>query len=277
VIVAHTPADFAAALRAEYGPEARPALVPTMGALHRGHRELMKWARRRDRPLVVSIFVNPLQFGPHEDLDRYPRSLEADLALCEAEGVAAVYNPDVDTMYPNGTPRVLVDPGPLGTVLEGRSRPGHFAGVLTVVAKLFHAVRPAAAYFGEKDYQQLVLITAMARDLDFGTDIVPCPTVREQDGLALSSRNQYLSTVDRKRAQELSRALFAGAAQGYRGADAVLAAAREQLSEVDVDYLELTDPDLGPVPERGAARLLVAARVGSTRLIDNVPIAVGEE
>jgi pantoate--beta-alanine ligase len=277
VILAHTPAEFAAAVRAELGPDARPALVPTMGALHRGHRELMKQAKRSGRPVAVSIFVNPLQFGRDEDLDRYPRSLESDLALCEVEGVSAVYNPDVATMYPSGTPRVTVQPGPLGTVLEGRSRPGHFAGVLTVVAKLFNAVRPGAAYFGEKDYQQLALIRAMVRDLDFGIEMVPCPTVREQDGLALSSRNRYLSTVDRKRALELSRALFAGAAAAYQGAEAVFAAAREQLSEVDVDYLELTDPDLGPAPERGAGRLLVAARVGSTRLIDNVPIALGEE
>jgi pantoate--beta-alanine ligase len=272
MIVARTPAEFGGAVAAHTA-----ALVPTMGALHRGHRELIRQAARSHRPVAVSIFVNPLQFAPGEDLDRYPRSLESDLALCEHEGVTAVYAPEVGTMYPDGRPRVTVEPGPLGAVLEGRSRPGHFAGVLTVVAKLLHAVRPAAAYFGEKDYQQLTLIRAMVRDLDFGLEIEPCPTVREPDGLALSSRNQYLSTVDRKRALELSQALFAGAAAGSGGPPAVLAAAREQLSEVDTDYLELTDPDLGPVPERGAARLLVAARVGSTRLIDNVPIALGEE
>jgi pantoate--beta-alanine ligase len=277
VIVAPTPEEFRAAVRAGLGPEPKLALVPTMGALHRGHRELIRQARQARRQVVVSIFVNPLQFGPTEDLDRYPRDLESDLALCEHERVAAVYLPTTESMYPTGQPAITVDPGPLGNVLEGRSRPGHFAGVLTVVAKLFNAVRPRAALFGEKDYQQLTLIRAMVRDLDFGIDIEPVATVREQDGLALSSRNRYLSTVDRKRALELSRALFAGAAAGFHGPDAVLAAAREQLSEVDTDYLELTDPDLGPAPERGAARLLVAARVGSTRLIDNVPIVLGEE
>jgi pantoate--beta-alanine ligase len=277
MIVAPTPGEFAAAVRAELGPEPKLALVPTMGALHRGHRELIRQAKQARRQVVVSIFVNPLQFGQGEDLDRYPRDVESDLALCEHERVAAVYLPTAESMYPGGRPAVTVDPGPLGTVLEGRSRPGHFAGVLTVVAKLFNAVRPRAALFGEKDYQQLALIRAMVRDLDFGIDIEPVATVREQDGLALSSRNRYLSTVDRKRALELSRALFAGAAAGFLGADAVLAAAREQLSEVDTDYLELTDPDLGPAPERGAARLLVAARVGSTRLIDNVPVDLGEE
>jgi pantoate--beta-alanine ligase len=273
VIIARTPEEMAA-VREKLDAT---ALVPTMGALHRGHRTLIQEAARHRRPTVVSIFVNPLQFGPNEDLDRYPRTLEADLQLCEHEGVYAVYLPDVATMYPDGPPAVLVHPGPLGDILEGASRPGHFAGVLTVVAKLFHAVRPTLAFFGEKDYQQLTLIRAMVRDLSFGIDIVPCGTVREPDGLALSSRNRYLSTVDRERAVALSRALVAGAAAGIGGRAAVLAAARAELSTVDVDYLELTDPDLGPAPERGAGRLLVAARVGSTRLIDNCPIELGEE
>jgi pantoate--beta-alanine ligase len=272
VIVSHDAVDFRQAVA-----ERSVVLVPTMGALHRGHRELIRQAKRSKLPVAVSIFVNPLQFGAGEDLDRYPRSLESDLDLCEHEGVHAVFNPDVTAMYPDGPPRILIDPGARGHILEGAARPGHFAGVLTVVAKLFHAVRPASAYFGEKDYQQLVLIAGMARDLDFGVEIRPVPTVREPDGLALSSRNGYLTDDDRKHALELSRALFAGAAAGHLGPEAVLAAARAQLSDVNPDYLELTDLDLGPMPARGSARLLVAARVGTTRLIDNVPIALGEE
>ncbi len=255
----------------------RIGLVPTMGALHRGHRELIRRAVADSDAAVVSIFVNPLQFGANEDLDRYPRPFEADLAMCREEGVALVFAPDRATMYPNGRPEVGIDPGPLASVLEGRSRPGHFAGVLTVVAKLFHLVRPDMAYFGEKDYQQVTLIRAMVRDLDLGIHIVGCPTVREPDGLALSSRNAYLSTVDRQRALALSRALSAGAGVAAEGADAVLKRAGDELSDVDTDYLELRDPDLGPAPRRGEARLLVAARVGTTRLIDNIPVQLGEE
>jgi pantoate--beta-alanine ligase len=270
--------DTAGDLRALAG---RVALVPTMGALHRGHRALIRHAVGSGATTVVSVFVNPLQFGANEDLDRYPRTFEADLAMCREEGVAAVFAPDRATMYPHGVPRTGIDPGPLAAELEGAVRPGHFAGVLTVVAKLFHLVRPAAAYFGEKDYQQLTLIRGMVRDLDFGVDVVPCPTVREPDGLALSSRNAYLSAPDRRRAVALSRALFAGADVAAKGADAVLDTARAELaagaSPVTTDYLELRDPDLGPVPRRGEARLLVAARVGTTRLIDNIPIHLGEE
>jgi pantoate--beta-alanine ligase len=263
---------------------ARLGLVPTMGALHAGHRELIRRAVAGNDAVLVSIFVNPLQFGTGEDLDRYPRTMEADLALCEREGVAAIFAPDRATMYPGGTPGTTIDPGPLGVVLEGQVRPGHFAGVLTVVAKLFHLVAPGAAYFGEKDYQQLTLIRAMARDLDFDLDVVGCPTVREPDGLALSSRNAYLSAVDRDRALTLSRALFAGASSAADGGPAVLKRAGEVLAAgpgglpaVDTDYLELRDPDFGPAPQRGAARLLVAARVGPTRLIDNIPVRLGEE
>jgi pantoate--beta-alanine ligase len=255
-----------------------------MGALHAGHRALIRRAVADNDAVLVSIFVNPLQFGANEDLDRYPSSLDADLAMCREEGVAAVFAPDRATMYPNGSPQTGIDPGPRAAVLEGRSRPGHFAGVLTVVAKLFHLVGPDSAYFGEKDYQQLTLIRGMARDLEFGVDVVGCPTVREPDGLALSSRNAYLSTVDRRRALALSRALFAGAAVGAEGPDAVRKRAAEELAAggaglepVDTDYLELCDPDLGPAPRRGSARLLVAARVGATRLIDNIPVTLGEE
>jgi len=254
----------------------RIALVPTMGALHEGHRELIRHARRMPGAgvVAVSIFVNPLQFGPNEDLARYPRSLEADLQTCRDEGVELVFAPGVDDMYAAGA-TTTVDPGPLGAELEGAVRPGHFAGVLTVVAKLFHVVAPDVAFFGEKDYQQLVLITKMAADLNFPLAVVGVPTVREPDGLALSSRNAYLSSEQRPLAATLQRALAAGAAVSARGPEAVLATARAVLDAepvVDVDYLELRDPDLGRDPQAGRARLLVAARLGTTRLIDNIAV-----
>jgi len=223
----------------------------------------------------VSIFVNPLQFGAGEDLERYPRPLAADVAACREEGVELVFAPGVEDMYPPGSD-TTIQPGPLGAELEGAVRPGHFAGVLTVVAKLFHIVAPDIAFFGEKDYQQLVLLRRMVRDLDFPVSVVGVPIVREPDGLALSSRNVYLSAADRPRAAVLNRALRAGAGVSARGPRAVLDAARAVLAEepaVAVDYLELRDPDLRPDPQPGeAARLLVAARVGSTRLIDNVAV-----
>ncbi|QJY46018.1 pantoate--beta-alanine ligase [Pseudonocardia broussonetiae] len=254
----------------------RIAFVATMGALHEGHRELIRHARlaKGASVTVVSIFVNPLQFAPGEDLQRYPRPLEADLEMCREEGVELVLTPGVEDMYPEGADTTVV-PGPLGSELEGAVRPGHFAGVLTVVAKLFHLVGPDVAYFGEKDYQQLVLVKKMARDLDFPLDVVGVPTVREPDGLALSSRNAYLSEADRPRAAALQRALRAGASVSARGPQAVLDAAREVLDAepaLDVDYLELRDPDLRPDVQQGKARLLVAARLGTTRLIDNTTI-----
>jgi pantoate--beta-alanine ligase len=221
----------------------------------------------------VTIFVNPTQFAPSEDLATYPRTLEDDLAMCEQLGVDAVWAPAVDDVYPGGTPQVQVDPGPLGRELEGVARPTHFAGVLTVVAKFFALIRPAVGFFGEKDYQQLVLLRRMSADLDLGVAVAGVPIVREPDGLALSSRNVYLSPAERHSALALSRALFAGRDAGPRGAAAVLAAARALLADeptVRVDYLELRDPDLAAPPERGPARLLVAARVGRTRLIDNI-------
>jgi pantoate--beta-alanine ligase len=251
------------------------ALVPTMGALHEGHRALVRAARRRAASVVVSVFVNPTQFGPGEDYDRYPRTWDTDLAALAEEGADLVFHPDVDDVYPAGALGVTVDPGPLGSVLEGAVRPGHFAGVLTVVAKLFGLVRPDVAVFGEKDFQQLTLIRAMARELALGVEVVGVPTVREDDGLALSSRNRYLSPELRSAAVAISAALGAGAAAGPRGADAVLAAARAVLAgtpELVPDYLELTDPDLGPAPVAGPARLLVAARAGTTRLLDNAAI-----
>jgi len=276
LIVHASPASIAPVTRALRAAGRRIALVPTMGALHEGHRELMRHARRMpgSAVTVVSIFVNPLQFGPNEDLARYPRPLEADLAACREEGVELVFTPGVADMYPPGADTV-VTPGVVGTELEGAVRPGHFAGVLTVVSKLFHIVAPDAAFFGEKDYQQLVLVQKMVRDLDFSLSIVGVPIVREADGLALSSRNVYLSPEERARALVLSRALRAGADVAAHGAETVLATARGVLAEepeVAVDYLELRAPDLGPAPATGRARLLVAARVGATRLIDNIAV-----
>jgi pantoate--beta-alanine ligase len=254
------------------------ALVPTMGALHAGHRALVRAARRQATSVVVSVFVNPTQFGPGEDFDRYPRTWEADLAALAEEGADLVFHPTVDEIYPAGASGVTVDPGPLGGILEGAIRPGHFAGVLTVVAKLFGLVRPDLAVFGEKDYQQLTLIRAMARELALGVEVVGLPTVREDDGLALSSRNRYLTAEQRAAAVALSEALRAGAAAGRHGADAVLATAHAVLAaepSLQLDYLALTDPDLGPAPAGGPARLLVAARAGGTRLIDNVLVTLG--
>jgi pantoate--beta-alanine ligase len=257
------------------------ALVPTMGALHAGHAALMERARHEvgaDAPVVVSIFVNPLQFAPGEDLDRYPRTLDADLRVCAEQGIDVAFAPGLDEVYPGGDPQVTVDPGPRAEVLEGRSRPAHFAGVLTVVAKLFGLVGPDVAVFGQKDYQQLVLIRRMSADLCLGVAVVGAETVREPDGLALSSRNAYLTDDQRRQALGLSRALFRAREAQASGAEAALAAARGELDDapgVDVDYLALTDPDLGPAPAAGPARVLVAARVGSTRLIDNLALDLG--
>jgi pantoate--beta-alanine ligase len=261
--------------------DGRVALVPTMGALHRGHAALMQCARREvgdGAPVVASIFVNPLQFAPGEDLDRYPRTLDADLEVCAEQGVDVVFAPGVDEVYPGGDPQVTVAPGPVAEVLEGRSRPGHFAGVLTVVAKLLGLVRPDVAVFGEKDYQQLALVRRMVADLCMGVEVVGADTVREPDGLALSSRNRFLDDEQHRQALALSRALFAARDGAALGRDAALAAAHAELDGapgVDLDYLELTAPDLGPAPASGPARLLVAARVGSTRLIDNLALDLG--
>ncbi|GAA1381666.1 pantoate--beta-alanine ligase [Catellatospora chokoriensis] len=256
--------------RARAAAQGSVAVVMTMGALHEGHATLLREARKNADFVLATIFVNPLQFGPNEDLARYPRTFDADLAVCAAEGVDLVFAPTPEVMYPHGQPQVTVHPGPLGEVLEGAVRPGHFAGVLTVVGKLLRLTRPDLAFFGEKDYQQLTLITLMVRDLELGVEIVGVPTVREPDGLALSSRNRYLSEAERETALALSRGLRAGAAR--REAAAVLAAARAELAGVDVDYLALRGTDLSEDPGPGEARLLVAARVGTTRLIDNLPV-----
>lgn len=253
-------------------------LVPTMGALHEGHLALVRAAQQLPRALVVvSIFVNPLQFAEGEDLDSYPRTLDSDVEKLAAAGVDAVFAPSAREMYPNG-PRSTVLPGPAGAVLEGEKRPTHFAGVLTVVAKLFHITNCSHAFFGEKDYQQLVLIQQMVTDLNLGVQVHGVPVVREADGLAKSSRNVYLSDAERAGALSLSAALLAGAHVAEDGAEAVLDTARQVLDtspDVDVDYLELRGLDLGEAPEKGEARLLVAARVGSTRLIDNVGVPLG--
>jgi pantoate--beta-alanine ligase len=277
VNVVSTRADLAAARQAMRG---RVGVVMTMGALHDGHRALMRLARAAAEHVVVTIFVNPLQFGPTEDLDRYPRTLEADLAACRAEGVDLVFTPTPDVVYPDGDPYVRVTAGALGEVLCGASRPGHFDGVLTVVNKLLNLTKPDVAFFGEKDAQQLALIRRMVRDLDLDVEVVGVPTVREQDGLALSSRNTYLTPDQRDAALALSRALRAGRTAAPQGPEAVRAAARQVLEQepgLRLDYLELVDPDtLQPLDRsHDAALLAVAAWSGSTRLIDNVTIAVG--
>jgi pantoate--beta-alanine ligase len=306
MIIANTRAELAAARERLAAPV---VLVPTMGALHDGHRALLRRARELAGPggtVAVSIFVNPLQFGPNEDLDKYPRTLDEDLAACEAEGVDLVFAPSAREMYPQEQ-LVRVDPGPTGAILEGEFRPGFFHGVLTVVLKLFSLVRPDAAVFGQKDAQQLVLVRRMVSDFGLGIEVEAVPTVRASDGLALSSRNKYLSPEERAVAPVLHRALAAGAAAASGGPGAVLAAAQAVL-----DGPELDGPELDPVPDgpvadgtgrsqpagasprvdylalvdgrsyapvrdddfdfHGTAVLAIAARVGATRLIDNVVV-----
>lgn len=283
-VLARTRLGLAAARRGLGSPV---VLVPTMGALHEGHRALLRRAREISRPngsVVVSVFVNPLQFGPTEDLDRYPRTLDADLVMCAEEGVAVVFAPGPAQMYPREQ-MITVDPGPMGQVLEGASRPGFFTGVLTVVQKLFHLVKPDEAVFGEKDAQQLALVRRMTEDLDLGIGITAVPTVRDPDGLAVASRNAYLSAEERTTALALSAALRAGVEAAGTGPDAVLKAARAVLDEAAhaqpplvTDYLALVDP--GTFAQvgtgyAGRAVLLAAAKTGSTRLIDNMPLVLG--
>jgi pantoate--beta-alanine ligase len=284
VIVASTRAELRAARQQLSAPV---VLVPTMGALHDGHRALLRRARElagETGTVAVSIFVNPLQFGPHEDLDRYPRTLAADLQLCEDEHVGLVFAPGVREMYPDQQ-LVTVEPGPAGEILEGEFRPGFFRGVLTVVLKLFNLVRPDVAVFGQKDAQQLALVRRMVADFALGIQIEAVPTVRDADGLALSSRNKYLSSSERKVAPALHQALAAGEAAAARGPRAVLDAASQLISDVpaliDVDYIALVEAGTyEPVRNddfSGAAVLAIAARLGSTRLIDNVTVQVGTE
>lgn len=282
-MIARTKAGLAAC-RATLSPPV--VLVPTMGALHEGHRALLRRAREisaHNGSLVVSIFVNPLQFGPGEDLDRYPRSFRDDLAVCAEEGVDVVFAPAYEGMYP-AEQVITVSPGRLGEVLEGTFRPGFFEGVLTVVLKLFNLVNPDVAVFGEKDAQQLAVVQKMVADLNVPVAVESVATARDPDGLAISSRNRYLSSAERTTALALSRALDAGLAAAGSGAAAVLAAAQAELSAASkaepplaVDYLALADPQtFGEIASdyTGEALLLVAGTVGKTRLIDNMRIRI---
>jgi pantoate--beta-alanine ligase len=334
-LLLRTKADLAAARPDLPAPV---VLVPTMGALHAGHRALLQSARaaaggpgksdtaaggpgksdtaaggpgksdtaaggpgksdtaaRPGGSVLVSIFVNPLQFRPGEDLDRYPRTLEADLAMCAAEGVAAVFAPPAAEMYPGGPPEVTVDPGPMGRVFEGEFRPGFFDGVLTVVLKLFHLTRPDVAVFGEKDAQQLTLVRRLVSDTDLDLVIESVPIVRDADGLATSSRNRYLSAADRALAQTLPRALRAGQARaaagdgrsgpgggpdGGTGAAAVRAAVMDVLRAepaLAVDYVAVVDPATFGPAEPGPALIVAAVTAGGTRLIDNAPVVLAPD
>lgn len=255
-------------------------LVPTMGYLHAGHVSLIAAARARCKNVVVSIFVNPAQFAPTDDLARYPRDLDGDVDKCRKAGAALVFAPPVDELYPPAF-QSYVEPGALAAPLEGERRPGHFRGVCTVVAKLFTLTRADAAFFGEKDYQQLRVVTQMARDLDLGTEVVPCPVVREPDGLAMSSRNVYLSPDERQRAVSISQGLRAAQAKftlGETTSQALVAACEAPIRDAGlrIDYVALADPRTMLPPERVAAdtRVLVAAFNGRTRLIDNAALGI---
>lgn len=262
---------------------ARVGLVPTMGALHEGHASLFAEARRKTDSVIISIFVNPTQFGPGEDFEKYPRTWDSDLETASRQGVSAVFAPGAD-FYPEGY-RTVVSVPRWNSVLEGAIRPVHFDGVTSVVAKLFHGAEPDVAVFGQKDAQQALLIRRMVRDLDFGLELVVAPIVREADGLALSSRNRYLSASERSRALVLHRALEASVAvweSGLRSPSAILDAGRGELAldpPDSVDYFTLLDPDTlrildGESRWEGPAVLVAAARYGNTRLIDNA--ALGE-
>jgi len=274
--------DARDAHRQEESDLAPRAVVMTMGALHAGHMELVDQARTRARQVVVTVFVNPLQFGPNEDFDAYPRTLEADVVLLAEHGADVVFAPTREEMYPGGDPLVRVTSGHLGTILEGAFRPGHFDGVLTVVNKLMHLVRPTLAFFGEKDAQQLLLITRMVKDFNLNVEICPVPIVRQTDGLALSSRNSYLTTEQQDEALTLSRALSAArqaCANGATGPAAKQAALEvfAQQPQVVLDYLVVVNPEtIAEVDESytGPALALVAARVGTTRLIDNMRLEI---
>lgn len=252
-------------------------LVPTMGALHEGHLSLVRAAKQSCDCVAATIFVNPLQFGPNEDFSKYPRTLDNDLSLLRNEGVDLVFTPTVEEMYPAGA-ETWVDVITVGSRLDGTSRPGHFRGVATVVSKLFHIAQPDKAFFGQKDAAQVAVLRTMVRDLNFDVEIVVCPTVREEGGLALSSRNRYLNDGQRVQALALSRALRtmeASVAEGQHTADRLREALLNELQKTDgvkVDYAEIVDPQsLEPVRDvRTGALVAVAAWVGETRLIDNV-------
>jgi pantoate--beta-alanine ligase len=273
VSVVRSAGELKRALADRRGPGLTVGFVPTMGALHEGHMSLVEAARTRCDVVVVSVFVNPLQFGPGEDFAAYPRDEDRDVEVLSAAGADLVFIPSVDEMYPEGATTVSV--GALGDVLEGAHRPGHFDGVCTVVAKLFHLVAPDVAFFGQKDAQQVAVIKKMVRDLNFAVEIAVCPIVREPDGVAMSSRNSYLSPRDRERATALYRALLAGRAalEGGAGLETVEKEMMKTLDNegVEPDYARAVDPDTFAVPkQRDRMLLAVAARFGPARLIDNL-------
>ena len=275
-----SPHRFRASANAARAEGARVGFVPTMGALHEGHLSILRRARVETDHLAMSIFVNPLQFGPHEDLARYPRPLARDLELAADVGCDVVFTPSEADMYPAGRPDVTIDPGPIGDRLEGAVRPGHFRGVLTVVSKLLHLAGQSRAYFGEKDAQQLALIRRMVRQLDMPVEVVGCTTVRDADGLALSSRNAVLSSEERGAALSLSQALQTAvlmSAAGERSLGALSGVMRRRVEAeplARLDYATVVDDDTWdePDPVRSPARAIVAARFGATRLIDNAPL-----
>jgi len=258
----------------------RIAFVPTMGSLHEGHRRLLEEGRRRGDRLVLSVFVNPTQFGPGEDFERYPRDLARDGAIAEGAGTDVLFAPAAEEVYPSGRPLTRVTVAGLTDRLCGKSRPGHFDGVTTVVAKLFNIVKPHVALFGEKDYQQLVAVRRMARDLDFDLEVTGVETVREPDGLAMSSRNVYLAPEDREAALSLSRGVARAreaAAAGERSAEKIIEIVREVIAahpQNAIDYVELVNPETleGVTVLRAEARLMLAVRVRGTRLIDNAAL-----
>ncbi len=277
MIVLRTRGELAEALVGARGSGARISLVPTMGFLHEGHLSLMDLARTDSDLVAASIFVNPLQFGPGEDLDRYPRDPERDLGLLEERGVDLLFQPAVEEMYPAGEPRVTVDPGHMGALLCSAFRPGHFRGVLTVVARLFGLFRPSVAVFGQKDFQQVALVERMVRDLELGVRVIRGSVIREEDGLAMSSRNVFLSQQEREDALGLFRGLMA-VQDAFAGGEVSPAALREGFIEraadhpgLAIQYAEVVDPDsLLPVdPVAPGAVVAVAGFCGSTRLIDN--------
>jgi pantoate--beta-alanine ligase len=275
--ICNTIEEMRSACRAACGAGKRLGFLPTMGALHEGHLSLVRAAKASCHAVAASIFVNPTQFGPNEDLAKYPRSFERDRELLEREGVEFLFAPSVEEMYPAGAVTWVTVEG-LSAKLDGRSRPGHFRGVTTVVAKLFHIVEPDAAFFGQKDAAQVAIIRRMAADLSFPVEIVACPIVREPDGLAMSSRNAYLNPQQRKQALLLHRSLLRAQKSweaGERNAGKLVAAAQEEFAaeeSVRVDYLEAVDPaTLDPVENvANGALVAVAAFVGQTRLIDNI-------
>ena len=282
--IVHTADELAEAVAPSKGKKrGRRAIVMTMGALHEGHLALVRAAREAADQVVVSIFVNPLQFNDPADLERYPRDIDADAALLEPLGVDVVYAPTVEDVYPGGAPVVTVSAGAMNDVFEGARRPGHFDGVLTVVLKLINLTRPDVAFFGQKDAQQVIAIRAMCRDLNVPVEIAVIPTVRAEDGLALSSRNAFLSTGERADALVLSRALREAEQVLDEGGPLSLAltvarAAFAEVPAVAVDYIDALDPaSAGGVPGdyRGQVVIAVAAHVGQTRLIDNVMTSVG--